>query len=919
MVTNIIKYTCDDIYDINQEYLGLLGIGRINAFTAVSAASVLMTAPTDILVNANYLDPNNINENIVLNGIHYIDEKIHIYPGGKLTIHGIVFLSEDAEIIVDRSYNYPFRNGGELVIDGGVLLSAGNYLWNGIQVLGYDTQTQMQGYNGKISIINNSYITDAHIAIKTTNSNNDPSHSGGIVFCYDSRFTNNEVAINFLPYQNIHPVSGALLSNISAFERCVFETNTEMYEGLPDYFIKLNSVDGIDFKGCDFMNNRNIYAFQNGTYPIITYDYGNGIYAYNSTFAVTDACVDPNIYPCPEIKKTSFKNLFYSIYALEGTGNNSVVIQKCGFSVVKRGIYISGFDNSTINDNDFVLAHNGSFSFNPSASYGIYFDGCTNYMVENNYFTVQVPAPPLFTSHYGIIVNSSGADNNEIYRNSFYKIRYAIQPQNQNRGQRTGLQLKCNEFIDCLYDIAILMDEEPQYKGIAPYQGTDLEPAGNLFTEWYQNEYHIYNEGDPFTYYYHNNSQVYPVMPEEYSNNVSIIEGSVSYDPLTSCPDNSGGGSSGSESMLAEYEQLGGDLGILQQTYNALMDDGNTLFLESQVESAIPATANEAKDELLSISPYVSDSVLKTAIANENAIDNNMLKDVLIENPHSAKSEDILFSLLDRSIPMPDEMMAEILNGRFTLSEMEMLICNINKLDIKKNNILNFLLGHYITNNIDSAKLLLENEASLAAKYKLVMLFLEEGNTAQATTILAGIPTQFVLSTEEAIEYADYISLINILGNNGQFSYQPDSLQLTELAVFLGQASGKPATFARNILISAGMIIYDEPILKPSPYKSSGFPYDRFAIIADNTIEGFSIFPNPARKSISIEYPVNETGDFLVMSICSLTGTIVKEVNLDNASGRTVAELTGVKPGVYVCKITGYGKTLITEKLTIIY
>jgi hypothetical protein len=918
MVTNIIKYTCDNIYDINQEYLGLLGLGRINAFTAVNAATVLMSAPTDILVNANYLDPNNFNEDILLDGIHYIDEKIHIFPGGKLTIHGIVFLSEDAEIIVDRSYNYPFRNGGELIIDGGVLLSAGDYLWNGIQVLGHDNHTQMQGYNGKVSVINNSYINNAHTAIKTTNSNNDSTYSGGIVFCYDSRFTNNEVVINFLPYQNIHPISGAPLSNISVFERCIFEKNKEIPEVLPDYFIKLNSVDGIDFNGCDFKNNQ--FSLVDDAFPIISSDFGNGIFAYNSTFAVTDACVDPNIYPCPEMKKTSFKNLFYSIFALEGTGNNSVVIQNCDFSVVKRGIYISGFDNSTIKDNDFVLAHNGYVGLNPSDSYGIYFDGCTNYLVENNNFSNQRNIYPSLTPHYGIIVNESGESNNEIYRNSFNKIRYAIQPQNQNRGQRTGLQLKCNEFINCLYDIAILMDEEPPYKGIALYQGTSTEPAGNLFTEWSQNEYHIYNEGDPVTYYYHNNPQVYPVEPEEYSINITISKGSIPYNPLTSCPDNTGGGSSGSESMLAEYEQLSSDLSILEQTYNVLVDNGNTSSLESQVETTVPTTANDTKDELLAISPYVSDSVLKTTVANENAIDNIMLKDVLIENPHSAKSEDLLFSLLDRTIPMPDNLMAEILNGRFTLSEMEMLICNINKLDIKKNNILNFLLGHYMTNNIDSAKMLLENEGSLTTTYKLAMLYLEEGNTAQATTILAGIPTHFVLSTENAIEYTDYISLIGILSNNGQFSFQPDSLQLTELAVFLGQASGRPATFARNMLISSGMINYDEPILKPSPYKSSGFPYERFeAIIADNTIEGFSIFPNPARKSISIEYPVNETGDFLVMSICSLTGTIVKEVNLDNASGRTVAELTGIKPGVYVCKITGYGKTLITEKLTIIY
>jgi subtilisin family serine protease len=917
IVTKIIKYTCDNINDINPAYIDLIGTGRINAYTAVSAAEVLQSSPTNILVNVNFLDPNNVNEDIVLDGTHYIDEKICVYPGGKLTIKGVVFLSEEAEIIVDRSYNYPFRNGGELIIDGGVLLSAGDYLWNGIQVYGFNDKTQMQEYNGRVSVLNNSYVLDAHTAIKTTNENNDLTYSGGIVLCYDSKFINNEIATHFYPYQNISPYGGNPLSNISTFERCTFESNKDMHESVPDYFIRFNSIEGIDIKGCTFKNNSTLIF--DALLPIISADFGNGIYSFNSTFNVSDACIDPNITPCPEMIATSFKNLFYSIYAIEGLGNNSVTVNNCEFTNTKRGIYLSGFDNSMITNNNFVLAYNGHVSTNPSESYGIYLDGCTNFTLEDNSFITQNNMLPTQTPCHGIIVNKSGDVNNEIYNNSFYRMRYAIQPQNQNRGLRTGLQLKCNEFLECFYDIAVLMDEEPLYKGIAPYQGTALEPAGNLFTEWFQNEYHIYNEGDPIMYSYHNNPTEYPVMPEQYSNNVFISMGQVAYDPLTSCPENSGGGSSGSESMLAEHEQLSNDHGILEQAYTTLMDDGNTLALETQVESATPATADEVKSELLGTSPYVSDSVLKTAVTNESAIDNSVLRDVFVENPHSAKSEDLLFSLLDRTIPMPDNLMAEILNGRFSLSEMETLVCNMNKLDIRKHKLFNSLLNHYMVNNVDSAKMLLENEGSLATNYKLAMLLFEEGNTAQATALLATIPSQFNLSSKEAIEYADYMSLINILVNNGQFSYQPDSLQLNQVAAFLNQASGRPATFARNMLISAGMIDYDEPILKPSPYKSSGFPYDRFeAIIGNPTFDGFRIYPNPAHKIVYIEYPLDDTADDLQMIIFNMTGTMVRKHNLDGANSHTAVDVSGIKPGVYVCKITSKGRTLMSKKLTII-
>jgi len=918
LVEAIIESTCDNIDNINPNYAGLLGNGRINAYEAVSTAWNISTTSTQPIIISN-------GQNITLegaDGIKVINEYIKVCTGGTLSIKSKLFFKENAKIMVEP--------GGLLIIDGGLLTTYNNtYLWEGIELWGDVNQNQFtQGAQAKIEIKNNARIEYAKIAIGTFRKYNEflSVPSGGIIMADTAFFYNNKVCIDMRPYENHHPVSGAIFSNLSYFTNVTFNNTEYFLETFTnDAFVKLSGVRGIDIKGCDFENIFSLNSF----YDTWTSELGTGIYSINSSFSVDHLCLSQQT-PCIDFKPSTFNTLYYGIFAINSVTDKSFTVfnSKFGVSIqynsahfsegVLKGIYASGHDNLNFSNNSFLLP----LTFT-TESYGTYLDNCTGYLIADNNFSLIGEA--YIPSNYdnllhGLIIDNSGVDNNEVYRNSFERLFIAIQPQNQNRGLRSGLQLKCNEFIDCIYDIGVLMDEEPLYKGIAPYQGTALEPAGNLFTEWSQNEYHIYNEGDPLTYCYHNNPQVYPVEPVEISSNVTASVGDSPYDPLTSCPDNSGGGLSGSESMLAEFEELSSEKDILEQVYNALVDDGNTSDLENQVEMAVSATANAIKEELLDISPFVSDSVLKTSVVNEDAIDNNILKDVMIENPHSAKSEDILFSLLERSTPMPDEMMAEILNGRFTLSEMEMLAFNINQLDIKKQKTLNLVLNHYMTNNIDSAKILLENEGTLATTYKLAMLHFEDGNLAQATALLSVIPTQFVLTTEEANEYADYISLTNILSTTGQFTYQPDSLQLTALTGFLGQASGRPATFARNMLISAKVINYDEPILKPSPFKSTGFPYDRFETISCNsTIERINIFPNPARKSISIECLIDETINVLQMDICSLAGKIVKVVPLYNVNGQNIIDVSDINPGVYVCKIIGYGKTLKTEKLTIIH
>jgi hypothetical protein len=104
-----------------------------------------------------------------------------------------------------------------------------------------------------------------------------------------------------------------------------------------------------------------------------------------------------------------------------------------------------------------------------------------------------------------------------------------------------------------------------------------------------------------------------------------------------------------------------------------MFEGGSTTFLTFEVETSTPPEAMQIRSELLEESPYLSDSVMKTSVTKEDVLDNAMIRDVLVANPHSAKSDELINMLEYRTVPMPDYMMEQILAGEDTVSEKEVL------------------------------------------------------------------------------------------------------------------------------------------------------------------------------------------------------------------------------------------------------
>ena len=95
----------------------------------------------------------------------------------------------------------------------------------------------------------------------------------------------------------------------------------------------------------------------------------------------------------------------------------------------------------------------------------------------------------------------------------------------------------------------------------------------------------------------------------------------------------------------------------LQEIISALEDGGNTIELNEDVEWSVPPESMEVYNELMSNSPYLTDTVIGAAIEKEDVLANAMIRDVMVANPQSSKDDELIEKLDERSNTVPEYMM----------------------------------------------------------------------------------------------------------------------------------------------------------------------------------------------------------------------------------------------------------------------
>jgi len=829
-----------------------------------------------------------------------------IETGATLTIKKEVYVPSNAKIIVKR--------GGNLFVDGGKITSSCGEMWQGIEVWGDPTLPSLGDYQGMVVVTNEGTIENAIVGIKTVKmienggfSIPDLSYAGGIVQTLHTNFINNKTAISYYKY----PATGYahIYSGFNYFSH--FESN-DNYIGStnPDYFIRLNDVDKVNFKACEFENKTSQHHFQ------------SGIYSFNSQFILESNQIGGTTESC------LFRYLNYGVYALATTPNRFPDIRQVGFEMNFNGVYMSGISYATITDCNFA-----SSPFN-SNGYGLYLDACKNYWVEGNSFNQSMQ------DAIGIVVNDTRPTGPEmIYRNNFHGLKFGIIAQNRNRNRlNTGLVLKCNEYDNTHWNEVVIckLPVITAEYGIAPNQGAnvpndDAAPAGNLFS--YTGPLgvatDIYNDANNIIYYYHDDPD-YPLEPQYFTEtkvNPEPVPGADWND--SSCPPSNDGDSGGqvSESELIEDLALSDfKVDSIQGVINILKDGGSTEDMKWEVDMSTPPETYEVYNELMNNSPYISDTVMEAAIEKEAVLPNVMIRDVMVANPHNAKNEELMTRIEERSDPMPEYMKAQILQGRSLISVFEDLQSEYAFYKQKRKEIYTQLVATYLNDTLnpetalDSLESFLANELDLSAKYQQAALSVEQGAWGTSLDLINNLPQQFNMTEEEAAEndqIEELYSMMAQLATEGKTMMDASSAQLIELAAIEASETGSSSVYSRNILFDLNAMDYEEPILLPDAYKSAEIQQEH-EVLKQTLAEHhyLKVFPNPAGDYLIIEHNLEKENESAYIEISNVKGKTTRQVQLTGKHNQLTVDIKMLEPGVYISTLFNDKKEIESVKFT---
>ncbi len=901
----------------NMLYASMDGKGMYRTpipFPIVNGTSTTPVYESDILITGNE----------VWNTTRYFDGDIMIAPNATLRINDKVLFTENGSITV--------LPGGELYLAGIVDISeqCSHNFWKGIQLRGNANSPQTPQYQGAIRTLAGAEIRNAEIGIAAygidhnNNGNYIQNSQGGIVIVDNARFVNNKIGIEIRDYT--YSVFGT-----SAYKPVVLNSTFATYGTY--YNDPMETPIGIQI-----LSNNNVVV-SNCTFE------GNDYLKYLSGTLLYPIGVK-TWYSPTQIIECEFDGIGYGVHAMDLTASSRVVeIDRSSFHSCNNSIYLNGLSNPRVTRNELTFSGSGTEKY----PYLLYIDECNNFVVEENEFT-----SPYNTSsdpNFGVIVNNCGAFNNSIYKNQFTSGYCGILAQNKNRDAsgQNGLQIKCNVFEEHTRNNVMVsagFRTSPE-DGIAAAQGSlgpnADDPAGNLFSLVWTNpnngmtttESHFWNLSNlnsVVTYYHHNSTNNDFLLEPGYDNQNNLINGILKVPNYNapyndnSCASHFVGGGIGDD-QKSRMASSGTDITATSETLNAITDAGDTEALTADIQTADSDEAFALRNELLSTSPYTSNEVLETATQKEEVLSNPLIRDVLVANPQSAKSEEVLELIDSRANPMPEYMKQQILNGQTIIGQKEELEAKLHNSKVEHGNALNYTISLFLNDTTidpnDSIVPLLAASKNLEAHYQLAGYYLKENNTAAMNTILSQIPVLFNLSEAQELEWLNmntyYTMLLNVQ-NEDRTLYQLNESEKAQLMVWYEEEKDLVSAYARNILVFIGDVNYEETIILPDMEMKSSLITKPFDVDILNMEQGIlNVYPNPANDFIICEYDIQESFETAQIIITeSSSAKNVYSIMISYPKDSQTIDLTSLKSGAYILSLKLNDKIISSKKFNII-
>jgi len=356
---------------------------------------------------------------------------------------------------------------------------------------------------------------------------------------------------------------------------------------------------------------------------------------------------------------------------------------------------------------------------------------------------------------------------------------------------------------------------------------------------------------------------------------------------------------------------------------NLLVDGGSTEGLNFDIWTSIPDDALDNRQQLMDDSPYLSDTVMKQAIYKEDVLPNAMIRDVLTANPQSAKSRGVLQSLDNRFDPMPDYMMAEIMQGRNYLGAKEMLESKLGywqqiRTNAKNQLIRKFLSDTTIVNSYDSLIALYESETDLQSKYRLAFCYVNNDQMDEALGTLNDILSTFTLDEYQTAihqDYENYFSILKMMHDSNRSAAQLDSSSVSTLHSIMDDEYPLISGYARGLLMKGHFINYIEKVYFP-PYAKSYQAYHFTSPKPKATKKDhLRVFPNPSWDYVIVYYNTTDSkvNGKLVMN--DMNGKLIKSIELPDQLNQTTISLSDLPNGIYMISLSTNDKLVESKKI----
>lgn len=777
-------------------------------------------------------------------------------------------------------------------------------LWSGIYTEGDCPDFGSAGFDPSLEPgqlhITNSTLMYANIAANGL--------YNAVVKIKHSKFINCPIGVDLYVYNDnaILTSSAPEIKPRAYVYKCQFETNEDFIEP-PVSHINLFHSSNINFLGNSFSNTVPNDILSGASRGI-------GVTSKHSAFTVKEYCPLLQVQGllCANATISTFTGLYYGIWATNLEANTAK-IEHCQFNNYgTMGVYLQNVLTPRITSNTFNKEQGGILTKNV----GLYLKSCTGYNIENNTFN---------NGTIGMVINNSGTYTNKVYRNHFNNPRSGFHSYytNSNQDGSLGLFIQCNDYHNNNGTQNFIKDgnvkrQQGYYDSQYPQNSTSTAnqfEIGNLTPSSESAFKTSYDYSFNYKYWCNNFGDGITDITGLTSSTVTVDEIGTNINIASTCP-------SRLSPFVIDYgheiSRRKSDIINLNDNMDDIVDGGNTAEVLQKVQNLKPNNFNKTCNELLNISPYLSDTVLVAFM--QTGVNGHVIAktNVLLASsplPPNARAE-----LETMDLPAPHKNYIEQMQtGTNAVIQLKDEIGNI---EFDKNLIINDYISYGLNNDSipqvkDSVVNFLMNDDYFESKCLVIPILIADGRYTDAQTQINELDylasNQNLSLQTELSEFSELQEIIILADttytDEAYLTIVENNLSLLEAIAY--NPSHRGSSLAQILLSEAGLAEFEPEIFLPMDNRSM-----RFSLIEESNTESFDlndlieVYPSPASSEIWVEYLMVNDKPVSKIEVYNIEGKLLLSQSIRNKFGLERIDVSQLSEGNYILKLGEFTKQI---------